>query len=66
MVSSPVVTANPPARRPLTSVASFDVPASALSSRSNSWVVKDELFRKFAEPASRKEKEDADRDIKCA
>lgn len=66
MVSSPLVTAKPLAHRTFTPFASFDAPSSALSSRSSSWAVQDEIFRKFAEPASKKEREETDKDIKCA
>ncbi|ROW10148.1 hypothetical protein VMCG_01611 [Cytospora schulzeri] len=66
MVSSPVLAINPPVRRPFTPFTPFDLPSSALSSRSNSWAVKDELFRRFAEPASKTEKETTDRNIKSA
>lgn len=63
MVSSPVLAINPPVSRPF---APFDLPSSALSSRSNSWVVRDELVRRFVEPATNTEKETTDKNIKCA
>ncbi|KUI73445.1 hypothetical protein VM1G_08951 [Cytospora mali] len=66
MVSSPIITTNLPVRRPFTPFSLYDPPSSALSSRSNSWAVKDELFRRFAEPASKTEREETDKNIKSA
>lgn len=66
MVSSTVLAINPPVPRPFTPSAPFDLPSSALSSRSNSWFMRDELVRRFVEPATNTEKETTDKNIKSA